>query len=505
MPTDPATVSVLLRVAAALDGDREAYVHGERRVDYRWLDRAADGFAATLLAAGVRPGEGDRPGDVVCLLLGSSIPFAACYLGALRAGAVTSAVNLRLGPAERRSILARTRPAVTVVGPGVTPPDGVDAGLVLDLAAVEDAFGAAPCALPPDDLDRPACIVWTSGTTGTPKGAVYDQRRMAAISRNLGELTRPGDRRLVVLPFAHVGFMTRIWDEVANRTTIVIGAEPWSPQAHLDALVREDVTMATGVPTQWELVLRLDALDDADLSRLRVCGIGGAPIPPELVRRMRERLGCPVITRYTSTEAGVCTSTTSDDPPEVVATTVGRPAPEVELRVVGPDNSDVAQGTVGEVWCRSPAMMRGYWQDPDRTGEAIDPDGWLHTGDLGVLGRDGRLRIVGRTKAMYLRGGYNVYPAEVEAVLAEHPSVAQVAVCGVPDPVLGELGVAFVVPEPGTEPSLEDLRAFCRRRLADYKAPDRLVTLEALPLTAMHKVDTAALVRMVEGRASMRP
>jgi acyl-CoA synthetase (AMP-forming)/AMP-acid ligase II len=492
----PPGVSELLRAAAADDGDREAYVAAGRRVTYRELDRAADGFAATLLDAGVRAGHGDRPGDVVCLLLASSIEFAACYLGALRAGAVTSALNLRLGPDEQRSILARTRPAVTVLGPGVGAPPGVDPGRVLRHDDLPAAFAAGPPdRLPDPDPDRPACVVWTSGTTGAPKGAVYDERRMAAISANIGELTRPGDRRLVVLPFAHVGYMTRIWDEVANRTTIVLAAEPWSPRAHLDALVGERITMATGVPTQWELLLRLPDLDGARLTHLRVCGIGGAPIPPELVRRMRERLGCPVITRYTSTEAGVCTSTTSDDPPEVVATTVGRPAPQVELRVVTPGGAEASPGAVGEVWCRSPAMMRSYWDDPVRTAEAIDSDGWLHTGDLGALGPDGRLRIVGRTKEMYLRGGYNVYPAEVEAVLREHPAVAQVAVCGIPDPVLGEIGAAFVVPEPGAAPTLDGLRAFCRARLADYKAPDRLVVVDELPLTAMHKVDKAALAR----------
>jgi acyl-CoA synthetase (AMP-forming)/AMP-acid ligase II len=170
----------------------------------------------------------------------------------------------------------------------------------------------------------------------------------------------------------------------------------------------------------------------------------------------------------------------------------------VQLRIVDPSGGgEQAAGEVGEVCCKSPAMMREYWHDPERTAEVIDADGWLHTGDLGVVEADGNLRIVGRLKEMYIRGGYNVYPAEVEAALAEHPSVARVAVVGVPDPVLGEVGVAFVVAVgDAAEPTLDGLRAWCRDRLADYKAPDRLELVDDLPLTSMLKVDKGALAAL---------
>ncbi|HYV59842.1 MAG TPA: AMP-binding protein [Acidimicrobiia bacterium] len=487
---NPLTTAELLRNAAAAHPDREAYVHGEKRVSYAWLDRAADGFAATLLDAGV------APGDVVCLLLPSSIKFATCYLGALRAGAITSALNLRLGPAEKASILKRTTPAVTVVGDAVELPRGVDAGRTLQVSELGHAFSTEPpSALPTPAATDPACVVWTSGTTGEPKGAVYDHESMAAISRNIGELTRPGDRRLVALPFAHVGYMTRMWDELANGTTLVLVGEPWSAEETLRLIREEDITMGTGVPTQWSLVLAHADVDRTDFSRLRVAALGGAAIPPELVRQMRKVLECPVITRYTSTEAGVCTSTLVGDDDEIVATTVGRPAPEVDLSIVDTAGGDeLPAGEIGEVSCRSPGMMRGYWRDPARTAEVIDAGGWLHTGDLGVVGADGNLRIVGRLKEMYIRGGYNVYPAEVEAALVEHPAVTRAAVVGVPDPVLGEIGVAFVVPTARASPPTRDgLRAWCRDRLADYKAPDRLELVDELPLTSMHKVDKRAL------------
>jgi acyl-CoA synthetase (AMP-forming)/AMP-acid ligase II len=490
---DTPLVADLLRDAAAAHPDRDAYVHGDRRSTYAWLDRAADGFAATLLDRGV------ERGDVVVLMLASSTKFAVCYLGALRVGAITSAINLRLGSTEAASILARTEPRVTVLGDGAVVPDGVDPGHVLPVTALKDAFGAdPPSALPRLDASDPTCIVWTSGTTGAPKGAVYDHERQAAISRNVGELTRPGDRRLVVLPFPHVGYMTRMWDELANATTIVLETDPWSAGETLRVIREEQITMATGVPTQWQLVLEHPDVARTDFSTLRVAGIGAAAIPPELVRRMRDVLGCPVITRYTCTEAGVTTSTLVTDPPEVIATTVGKPTPDVELRIVDPaTGADQPDGAVGEILSRSPAMMLGYWRDPELTATVIDAEGWLHTGDLGVIGDDGNLRIVGRLKEMYIRGGYNVYPAEVEAALTEHAAIARVAVVGAPDPVLGEVGVAFVVADPdGDVASLERdaLRSWCRELIADYKSPDRVVIVDELPMTAMLKVDKRALL-----------
>ena len=490
----------LLRDAAQAHPERDAYVHGDKRSSYAWLDRAADGFAATLLDLGV------ERGDVVCLMLPSSTKFAACYSGALRVGAITSAINLRLGPREQASIVARTGPRVTILGDGATVPDGVDPGHVLPVDDLRGAFAADPPPsgrLPRLDPSDPTCVVWTSGTTGAPKGAVYDHERQAVISRNINTMTAPGDRRLVVLPFPHVGYMTRMWDEYANASTVVIGGDPWSPAETLRLVRDEGVTMMTGVPTQWTLLLQHPDVARTDFSCVRVAGIGGAPTSPELVRRMRETLHCAVRTRYTSTEAGVTTGTVDGDSDEVVATTVGRARQDVELRIATPgscgDAGALPAGEVGEVVCRSPAMMLGYWRDAELTAEVIDADGWLHTGDLGFLDADDYLHLVGRLKEMYLRGGYNVYPVEVEATLAEHPGVARVAVVGVPDEVLGEIGVAFVVATSGAEGdnlTRHELRSWCRGRLADYKAPDRVVLLDELPVNATHKVDKQVLARL---------
>jgi acyl-CoA synthetase (AMP-forming)/AMP-acid ligase II len=212
-----------------------------------------------------------------------------------------------------------------------------------------------------------------------------------------------------------------------------------------------------------------------------------------LVREMESRLGCPVVIGYTSTEAAITTGTVPGDSPEVISQTVGRARVNVDLEVVDDDGERCSTGVVGRVRCRSDAVMRGYWHDPKRTAEVLDGDRWLTTGDLGFLDERGYLTLVGRRSEMYIRGGYNVYPAEVERVLSEHPAVAQVAVLGGADPVLGEIGYAFVVARPGTSPTLAELRTACKAALADYKAPDRLALVDALPLTSIGKVDKRKL------------
>ncbi len=483
------TVALLRDTAQALP-DGEAFVDGTTRLTFGGWDRAADGLAAALADRGV------GKGDVVALLLPSSADYAVSYAAAMRLGAVTTGINLRLGPAEVASIVTRTRPTVVVVEDGIEPPPG-DAAVVgrSELAALSELD--PPSSFPRLDPSDPVAIVWTSGTTGVPKGAVFDHANLAAMAPGAGALSADGDRRLSPLPFAHVGYMTRMWDELASRITTIITPTPWKAAGALRLIEEEGVTVAQGVPTQWALMLADPTFEATDVSSLRLASTGAARVPAELVREMRERLGCPVVVRYASTEASLITGTRLGDPDEVVADTVGRPSGGVELRLIGEDGKPVATDEVGLVQCRSGAAMRGYWEDPERTAEVLDPDGWVSTGDLGRLGADGNLRLVGRRTEMYVRGGYNVYPAEVEAVLGEHPAVDKAAVVGLPAPVLGDVGWAFVVPVPGTTVDPDELKAWCRSRLADYKAPDHVRVVDDLPLTSMLKVDKRALADLV--------
>jgi acyl-CoA synthetase (AMP-forming)/AMP-acid ligase II len=258
--------------------------------------------------------------------------------------------------------------------------------------------------------------------------------------------------------------------------------------------VRECVTVGQGVPTQWSKMLDLPELADADLSSLRLASTGSAPVSPELAERMRTRLGCPIVVRYACTESSTMTGTAPDDPSEVLLATVGRPLPGVELVLVDEGMHEVDGGATGIIRMRTACQMRGYWNDEERTAEAMSADKWILTGDLGRFRPDGNLVLCGRRTEMYIRGGYNVYPLEVENALSEHPAIDRVAVLGADAPTIGEIGVAFVVPvDPTAPPTRDELRAWCKGRLADYKAPDRVEIVDELPLTPMMKVDKAAL------------
>ena len=504
------TVTDVLRAAAGDNADVEAYVEPltadspRRTVTFAEWDRAADGVAGLFADRGV------TRGSVVCLLLPSSIDYMVCFAAAVRLGAITSGINTRLGATEVASILDRTRPVLTVIDEGARVPAG-PTGVVVQRSVVREATsGPAPIDRPRLEASDPVAVVWTSGTTGLPKGAIFDHQRLRAVADGTDVLSEAGDRRLSPLPFAHVGSMTRMWDEIANGITTVITPTPWRAADTIRIMEVERITVAQGVPTQWALVMAHPDLEAADVSSLRIAGTGASRVPPELVAAMQERLGVPVVVRYTSTEASLGTGTVPGDADEVVATTVGRPVPGVSLVVADDDGREVATGEVGRVRLSSPAVMVGYWGGPPTgpgagglvvdeptTRSVLGDDGWLTTGDFGFLDPAHNLHLVGRANELYIRGGYNVYPAEVEGVLSGHPEVGQVAVVGAPDPVLGEIGVAFVtLAEPADadhDRLLEDLRGLVRTALADYKAPDRLVVMETLPVTSMMKIDKRAL------------
>ena len=488
------TVVDLMSEAVQRFPHRDAYVELDRRMTYAELDRAADGVASAFAEHGV------GKGDVVCLVVPTSIEYAVCYHAALRLGAITSGVNTRFGPAEKESILGRLEPRVIVTEDAGGPPHVT--GVRMTLAEVA-AAGRGPvdyrrAALVSSDT---VAVVWTSGTTSEPKGAVYDHRRLEAMALGAGPMSEPGDRRLYPLPFAHTGYMTRLWDEISNGITEVITPLRWTAREALQLIGRETVTVGQGVPTQWQLMLDHPDFEQTDFSAMRIAGLGAASIPPDLVRRIQREIGCPVIVRYTSTEACVTTSTSPGDPPETVASTVGKPVPGVELRLVDDDGSDTRVGSVGSIRCRSAAVFAGYWKDPEMTAQVLDEDGWLSTGDAGYIDGDGNLSITGRKQDMYIRGGYNIYPLQVEMALSQHAAIADVAVVGLSDPVLGEIGAAFIVPAADADPTsyeLEALRSWCADTLADYKLPDRVFVLPELPRNAMSKVVRSALVAMVD-------
>lgn len=495
------TLPELMDAAASQIGDREAYVDGTRRLTFAEWIRAADA------AAGHLAGQGVRPGDVVALHLAPSIDYAVCYAAIVRLGAIATGVNPRHGPRECSGIAARCRPRVVVTESKGGSAGDADAGIWGEATVVplEEVVGAEP-GPPPARKHRgvasdPVAIIWTSGTTGASKGAWFDHRNMAAAVASGGAMTAPFDRRISAIPMVHAGYMSKLWEQLAMGVTIVLSPLPWSAESMLEVLVNERISVAAGVPTQWAKLLTLPEIETADLSALRIGLSATAPAPPELIERVVQVIGCPLVVRYAMTECPSITGTEPTDAPEIQFRTVGRPQAGMKVELVDEQGGAVPDGEVGRIRVSGPCVMRGYWNDPERTAEVLGDEGALTTSDLGRIDEAGHLVLAGRVDDMYIRGGYNVYPVEVEAVLAEHPEIAEVAVVGKSADVIGEIGVAFVVPrDRASILDLEALRSFVGERLADYKRPDQLELVDSLPLTAMSKVDKQALRRRLAER-----
>ena len=341
----------------------------------------------------------------------------------------------------------------------------------------------------PDDL---ATIMFTSGTTGRPKGAMLTHeatvRAYTAWSDVIG--LRSDDRYLIVNPFFHsFGLNAGIVACLLTGATII-------PHAVFDVdevmahAAEERASMLPGPPTVYQSILDHPRLAEFDMSSLRLAVTGAAAVPVEMIRRMRAELGFEtIVTGYGLTEAtGIATMCRHDDDPEIISTTCGRAIPGVEVLVVDEKGVEMPRGEPGEVVIRGYNVMRGFIHDPEATAEAIDADGWLHTGDVGVMDDAGNLRITDRTKDMFIVGGFNAYPAEIENMINDHPAVGSVAVVGVPDTRMGEVGYAFVVPRLNATITPDELTAWCREKMANYKVPRYFEIVDALPLNASGKV-----------------
>lgn len=492
-----------LREAAERFGDSIAYVTPRNwPLSYRELDRVTDELAVGLIRRGV------REGDVVSLVFPPGVEYLVCYLATAKVGAITAGVNDRLATPERARIFEIAGPVLVIgapergiadaLGAQVDTAEFAPAESLDELLAALRVRGEAPPALP-DDPERAVAIVFTSGTTGTPKGALFGNRQLRFITdTDVGENWGTGGRSCNGTSCATLGFMSKLPGNLRRGGTSFI-IERWSARATLELMARENMSNVGGVPTQIALMLRDPDFDTYDLASVRSIIVGGAPLTPSLAEEARARFHAPLATRYACTESGLGLGTALDASEEDAVVSVGHPLPGVELALLDPDDREVPRGEVGAVCLRSPAAMTGYWRDPETTRAAFTADGFVRTGDLGWVDDQGRLRLVGRHQEMYVRGGYNVYPVEVEAVLSNAPDVAAVAIATRPDDVMGQIGVACVVArDPASPPTLDGLRAFAADDLAHHKLPEALVVVDALPLTAAEKVDRRALARLVD-------
>jgi long-chain acyl-CoA synthetase len=476
-----ANLASILAAAAAEHGDRPALHYAGGSVSFAELDRRAGAVAAELAARGV------RPGDRVAIVLPNAPSFAAAWFGTLRAGAIAVPLNILLSGREVAERLAVAEPRVLVAA---APRDEPVDMLVLDEYGLE-GDGAVDV---PREGDDAAVILFTSGTSGTPKGAVLTHAGILAAARNAAGALGfgPDDVILGAAPFSHV--LGQSSGLVAGALTgAAIAVIPrFEAQATLREMVETRTTIVLGVPTMCVALCEAAKTAEA-LPPVRLAHVGGAAVPVEIGRAFERVFGAPVYEGYGLTElSGIATTYVAGE--ETRPASVGRSLGGTELRIVSPAGEELSAGEVGEVSFRGPSVVRSYWRDGAPSVPAL-ADGWLATGDLGRVDADGYLYLVDRKKELVIRGGYNVYPREVEDVLYEHAAVLEAAVIGVPHPSLGEEVVAVVALRDGAEPDEEALIEWAKARVAAYKYPRHVVFVDELPKGPTGKILKRALDR----------
>jgi len=505
------SVARLVRSAGERFAEREALIDGDVRMSFTDLAGAVDRATRATIAAGI------AKGDRVSIWAPNSHEWAVAALGAVSAGAVLVPINTRFKGAEAGYVLAKSGARALFTVEGFLGNDYVSMLAGEDLPALERIVvlrGTAPSGtqswgefltagdpVAPEladariaDLDLAdfSDITFTSGTTGRPKGAMITHGQTLRVFDQWCDIVglAEGDRYLVVNPFFHTfGYKAGLLASLMRGATVIPQATFDVPRV-LTTAEAERVSVLPGPPTLYQSLLDHPERANLDLSSLRLAVTGAAVVPVELIRRMRDELTFrTIVTAYGLTEcSGMATACRPDDDPETIASTSGRAIDDVEVRVVDDVGVEVERGAPGEIVVRGYNVMQGYFEDPDETAAAIDAGGWLHTGDIGVMDDRGYLRITDRKKDMFIVGGFNAYPAEIENTLLGHPQVSQAAVVGVPDERLGEVGVAFVVARPGAVPDPVEIIAWCRERMAKFKVPRRVEVVGELPLNASGKV-----------------
>ena len=512
------TIPHLLQSSADRFSAREAIVDVSdgTTLSFTGIAAAAHDAGRAFMALGV------ERGDRVAIWAPNVWEWVVAALGLHSTGAVLVPLNTRFKGREAAYILGKARAKALVTITGFLDTDYV--GLLRDAVDVEselpdletivvlrgdapagtrswaefleggDGVGSAEAevralSVEPDDLSD---ILFTSGTTGNPKGAMLTHAQTLRAYRDWSEVVglRDRDRYLIVNPFFHAFGYKAGWLSALMMGATILPQAVFDAEQVLARVPRDRVTVLPGPPTLYQTILNHPARDEHNLSSLRLAVTGAAAIPVELILRMREEMTFEtIITGYGLTEAcGIATMCRYDDDPETIATTSGRAIPGVDVRVVDEHGVEMPRGEPGEVVIRGYNVMRAYLDEPEETEAAIDGDGRLHTGDVGVMDERGYLKITDRTKDMFIVGGFNAYPAEIENLLLRNEAIAQVAVVGVPDDRMGEVGMAFVVLRPGARVTPDDLIAWCRSEMANYKVPRHVEIVDELPLNATGKV-----------------
>lgn len=496
--------------------DKTALVYGEKKITYDEFLANSRKLAKYFLDLGV------KRGDRIAVLMPNCPEYLYTYMASSMVGAILVGVSTRYKGPEIANILNNSQPLVLVMidehrglnyqkiirehlFPGVIPHTVVHETqgkkkLLLRKAErfqhllqgeeiSDEELKKRKQHLSPDDG---ALVIYTSGTIGKPKGAVLTHRNITTsmmIEARKWEFTGE-DRILLHLPMSHIGGATEtsIPGIIAGSTLVIM--DHFHPAEALKVIADERVTFLGQVPTMYAMMFSVPEFDSYDLSSVRACAVAGAPTPPELMEKLFDIGQGVVRTGYGLAEtAGLITYTSVEDPKEKILHTVGKPPPEYMLKIVDDERQELPQGEIGEVAVKGDCVLKEYFDNPAETEAVIDSEGWFYTGDLGLFDKEGYLELKGRKKDIIITGGFSVYPQEVEEKLVKHPMIQQAAVCGVPDPVMGETGRAFIVPLEGNTLKQSEIREHLEKYLADFKIPRQYVFRDSLPLTPTGKIE----------------
>ncbi len=485
-----------MNLATLLDdhpADHTAIIAGADRITYGRLREEAAKTRGVLVSLGL------QPGDRVAILCGINFRFVRAWFGLLGAGMVAVPLNPQSpAPEVERELLSAGVKAV-IAGPAgvallanlnrdavpqlehVLVPEGVDLEGSVDLDSLRESVEPAPMVERADD--DLAALLFTSGTAGTPKAAMLTHDNFASNLRQLqasgGRVARPDDVSLCVVPLFHVLGLNSILNLSLWAGSTLVLVERFDPMSVFETVAEEQVSVLAGPPTLWSALSQIDLVGADALSSIRLAVSGAAALPNRVVEEVMGRFGVRIFEGYGLTEASpsVCMSTEDDVP----VGSIGRPLPGLEVRIVDKSGDDVYIGDAGELLVRGPNVFGGYLDAPEATAQALDDDGWLHTGDIAVVDDDGFIFLVDRAKDLIIVSGFNVYPAEVERVLAAHPAVAEAAVIGILHPHSGEAVKGFVVPEKGRVVEEDDLIEWCATELARYKCPTKVDVVDEIP------------------------
>ena len=510
------------RYAADRPG-QDFLVIGDARLSYSQTKDLVDRMAAALLAAGV------QPGDRVAMMCAPRPEFFVHFLAATSIGAIWVGLNPKYTSGELDHVVGDAEPRLLFGHATVAGDEQLDSLLALvdshpclERLVVSGDVGARSDVTPWEtfvdggaevtseqlverragvDPMAPAYLVYTSGSTGRPKGAMLTHRGSNICNVIAVDRKGLGDRRIICnLPINHIGAIGDICARTMTGGGTIFFQEQFDPVDVLETTERERLNTIAGVPTMLQMCVSHPEFDRFDLSSIDLIAWGGAAMPADLLAMVMAKTGCDRATMgYGMSEVtGGVTYSALDDSIELFTTTVGTPDPRQEFRIWHPDEREAVAGEAGEIQVRGDFVMVGYWRRPDVTAEAFTDDHWFRTGDLALRRDDGYIEIVGRMSEMFKSGGYNVYPREVELALEEHPEVAMAAVISVPDETFQEVGIGYVMTSGQSAPTADELRAFAKERLANYKVPKQIVVVDELPMLPIGKVDKPALKALFE-------